>query len=116
LLVGDGRWQFLLGRVRMVDSGVPCELGEWTHLALVCEGNKAQLWINGQPAGRPFVGQPHLPDTSFSIGCDHVNNPAMAFVGEIDEVRLSTLSGRFRPEMLLFRSSSPKGEKGGTGK
>ena len=116
LLIGDGHWQYLFGDVKTIDSGVPCELGVWTHLALVYERDRSQLWVNGKPVGTPSTEWPKMPDLSFSIGCDHTALPSLAFNGEIDEVRLSKLLGPFCPEMLLFRSSPPKREKGDGGK
>jgi hypothetical protein len=102
LLILDGRWHYSISPIRMVDSGVRAVVGKWTHLALVCTGDRSQLWIDGRPVGKPFRGLPATPDTCFTIGTDHVNNPRMTFNGEIDEVRLLRLSGRFSPEMLLF--------------
>ena len=53
LMVWDGRWQFMLGKLAMADSGIPCEPGKWTHLALVRQQGSVQLWLNGRPAGQP---------------------------------------------------------------
>lgn len=115
ILMNKGHWKFIFGMVGFFDSGVSCELGKWTHLALVCDREKAQLWVNGRPAGKPTALRVRIPDASFSIGCDHTTNPPFAFRGEIDEVRLSKLLGPFQPAMLLFKSPPSTGEKGTTG-
>ena len=85
-----------------MDSGVRCELGKWTHVALVCERESLQLWVNGRPAGEPLRHRPNTPTTSFSIGCDQTTNRQFSLQGEIDEVRLSRLLGPFRAGMLLL--------------
>ncbi len=110
LFLGNGTWQFLLGGIHWFDSGVRCAIGQWTHLALVCDHGTMQIWVDGRPAGEPTTWTPHVPDRSFSIGCDHTTNPHFSFNGEIDEVRLSQLTGPFKPEMLLLAPTSAKGD------
>jgi hypothetical protein len=104
LLVWDRKWQYLLGDVSRVDSGIPCEMGRWTHLALVCEAGKSQLWVNGRPAGQPFAAVIKEPSRSFVIGGyrEEGQSHSHPFDGQIDEVRLFEFRGLFLPEMLLF--------------
>jgi hypothetical protein len=99
----NGRWHGALEAIAWIDSGVACEVGKWTHLALVCERGKSQLWINGMPVGNVIDALPIMPDGRFTIG-GNVGDPH-GFDGEIDEVRLSTFIGPFRPEMLLLRKA-----------
>jgi hypothetical protein len=106
LAIIDGRWHFVFESVEDCDSGVACDIGKWTHLALVCERGKAQLWINGRPVGRVLDAIPNMPDGPFTIGGD-VSYPKRVLNGEIDEVRLSTFVAPFRPEMLLLRKAEP---------
>jgi hypothetical protein len=106
LAVRDGRWHGVLEDVGYTDSGLACESGKWTHLALVCERGKAQLWVNGRQAGNVLDAIPNVPDGPFTIG-GYIGDPERAFDGEIDEVRLSTFMAPFRPEMLLFRTADP---------
>lgn len=114
LLEIGGRWQYVLGGVAYVDSGIPCEPGKWTHLALVHNGSDGvtQLWINGQPTG-PASNLPlKRSNNSFMIGGapDFVDPVPTSFDGQIDEVRLSQFSGSFDPKVLLCSpagSSSP---------
>jgi hypothetical protein len=102
LTVENGRWTGVFGGVGWIDSGVACEIDQWTHLALVCERGKARLWMNGQPVGRGLDAVPNMPDGPFTIG-GQIGHPECTFNGEIDEVRLSTFVAPFRPEMTLFR-------------
>jgi hypothetical protein len=100
LVARDGRWQYLFGGIVQGDVGVPCELGKWTHLALVCEQGKMRMWINGRPVGAPHDGFPNAPNGTLAIGGDYFN-PPLAFNGAIDEVRLSKFQPPFSPTMLL---------------
>jgi hypothetical protein len=104
LAVVDGRWYGVLEAVGWIDSGVACEIGKWTHLALVCERGKSQLRINGMPVGKAIDTLPIMPDGRFTIG-GSPESSQRAFNGEIDEVRLSTFIGPFRPEMLQLRKA-----------
>jgi hypothetical protein len=97
------RWQFMFGGVCFGDSGIPCEVGKWTHLALVCERGRSQLWVNGRPAGQVVNVLPNVPTGPFTIGGIPVSqNPTQCLDGQIDEVRLSEFLAPFRPEMLLL--------------
>ncbi len=102
LLLQDGRWQYFFGGVAFLDSGTACEPGKWTHLALVYENGKLQLWINGKPTEASRTDQAfHRPDASFMIG-GNPRMPSETFDGRIDEVRYSEFRSPFRPEMLLL--------------
>lgn len=100
----NGTWQFVFERVAICDSGVACELGKWTHLALVCERGSARLWVNGRAAGKAINAIPKVPDGPFGIGALYQRGQC-AFSGEIDEVRLSTFIAPFQREMLLLRKT-----------
>ena len=102
LLVRDDEWQYMFGGIYW-GLGIPCEVGKWTHLALVCERGKTQFWVDGRAVGKPHDGIPNIPDGSFAIG-GTPNNPPQSFNGQIDEVRLSTFLAPFQPEMLLWKS------------
>ncbi len=107
LLLQDGRWQYFFGGIAFADSGVACEPGKWTHLALVHENGRTQLWINGRPAAKSCTDQAfHRPDASFMIG-GNPRQPSETFNGQIDEVRYSEFPSPFRPEMLLLSKEQP---------
>ena len=61
LMTISRRWQFMFCGVCFGDSGVPCEVGKWTHLALVCQRGRSQLWVNGRPAGQVVNVLPNVP-------------------------------------------------------
>ena len=112
----NGREWWLLGPIGVptCESGSLCELGKWTHVALVCERGKLQLWVNGRLA-REFgnTSAPVSPNGSFAIGGAPKNlDPShyFSFDGQIDEVRLSRFQGTFNPKMLLFHESSERGK------
>jgi hypothetical protein len=106
LAVVEDRWFGVLEGVGWIDSGVVCEIGKWTHLALVCERGKSRIWVNGQPARDVLNAVPNMPDGLFVIASE-AGYPERVFNGEIDEVRLSTFIAPFRPEMLLLRKAEP---------
>ena len=105
LIALNGRWACLLGQVGILKGVKRCHPGKWTHLALVCERGRVQLWVNGRPDGRPIDSTLNLPNGPFSIG-GSVENPESSLPGDIDEVRLSEFRAPFRPEMLLFPSAT----------
>jgi hypothetical protein len=89
-------------------SQIACELGKWTHVALVCERGKLQIWINGRLAKDFGVQAMPMPSGAFSIGGapESVAKIPNGFDGQIDEIRLSKFRPPFDPRMLLFRQSS----------
>ena len=121
---GIQRFRAVAGRRRVVlfqgalsygQTGVSCEPGKWTHVALVCEKRDVQFWVNGRLAkdfGNDFP--PMLPTGAFSIGGapGTVASDAYSFDGQIDEVRLSEFRGPFRPEMLLLTPPGGENKKG----
>jgi hypothetical protein len=96
-----------------MDSGIDCELGKWTHLALVCQYRTLQFWINGRLA-KDFgeTATVRAPSGAFTIGGapETIGNVPNGFNGEIDEVRLSKFRAPFDPSMLLFRQSDAPGK------
>jgi hypothetical protein len=116
LMVWDGKWLFLLGGKTYGNSGATCEPGRWTHIALVCEGGKSQLWANGQPVGVPYSSGVNVPSRCFAIGGyrEEGKTASHSLDGEVDEVRLFEFQAPFKPEMLLFQA--PRNESSQTGK
>jgi hypothetical protein len=97
----NGTWQCVFENVGMCKSGVACELDKWTHVAVVCERGRSQLWVNGKAVGEAIDAIPNAPDGPFGIGALYPRR-LCAFNGDIDEVRLSTFVAPFRPAMLLL--------------
>jgi hypothetical protein len=82
---------------------------QWTHLALVFDGQRATLYVNGQPQAEKTTGaKPTHNRQPFYIGADpdRRGRPRRFFTGAIDEVRLSTAvryTGPFIPASVLQR-------------
>lgn len=96
-------WGCLFGGVtQQYFENAPVQINHWTHLALVCEGETARLFVDGQLAGTAEIQQWHRPSGKFYIG----GRGAEPFAGEIDEVRLSRLARPYRPEFSLHRGVS----------
>jgi len=61
-------------------AATPLTASAWAHLAVVCEGSKTTLFVNGEPAGTAAVGMPAL-DAPVILG-------GTGFTGEIDELQI----------------------------
>ncbi len=74
--------------------------GQWTHLALVCEGAKSTLYVNGELAAAAAAGLPSL------------NSPIVlggGFAGDIDELEIHKVA---RPVgFIKLAAFSQSGEK-----
>jgi biopolymer transport protein ExbB len=71
---------------RLAASGV-LTVGTWKHLAVVSDGAKATLYVNGVAMGMASAPLPALT-TPLSLGADAGGSGA-PFVGEIDELEIS---------------------------
>ena len=74
LALSGGEWFCLQGggekQAWWLTSGVQCDVGKWTHLALVVsEGGTCQFWVNGRLA-KDFGSQSDIimPSGQFAIG------------------------------------------------
>ncbi len=79
-------------RYASVQSGPILKPGVWTHLAGVFDGGALTLYLDGKPAGStPASGLRTRNNLPLYIGADpdHRGQPGRAFLGWIDEVRLS---------------------------
>jgi hypothetical protein len=95
------QWTVVLEGRRFCLSSQPCQLEQWTHLALV-QTRPRQLWlyVNGKSVGEPFTGPVLQPTGSLYVG--GTNNAALpdGFTGQIDEVRLTQFDARFGSTFL----------------
>jgi hypothetical protein len=101
---GD-QWGGLFGGVAFLGFGVPVELDQWTHLALVRDGGVAQLYVDGQLVPGSFSNTPNVPSGAFMIGGNAVSG-GENFLGQIDDVRLSLFTGPFDPATMLGMNSA----------
>jgi hypothetical protein len=85
------------------------EWGQWTHLALVFDGKKATLYVNGQLQAEETTGAtPTHNRHPLYVGADPNGRgkPTRFFTGMIDEVRLSSVARYdtpFRPRPVFER-------------
>jgi hypothetical protein len=88
---------------------MPWEWHKWAHVALVFDGRKASLFIDGrlQAEENTSAAATHNAHPLY-IGADpdHRGKPISFFVGHIDEVRLSDMArykGPFTPAKVFKR-------------
>ncbi len=60
----------------------PLTPGTWAHLAVVCEGGKSSLYVNGELAGAVNTGLPGMNSNLF------VGGENSGFSGELDELQI----------------------------
>ncbi|UXH77416.1 DUF2341 domain-containing protein [Roseateles amylovorans] len=85
--------------------GLPIQAAQWSHLAVKADAKTVTLLVGGRPAARLPVGLPAL-STAASMGADAGAGQGGAFVGSIDEVRLSKVA---RPDALLLADAVSQG-------
>lgn len=89
---GD-RWVLVSGGAGVVGIGEVAK-DVWTHLAMVVDGEKGSVWINGKKTGT--FNPTKAIASNFSIAVSEEEKDA--FYGEVYEVRYSTFSsGKFDP-------------------
>lgn len=81
------------GAAQQTAPGSPIPSGSWTHLAVVADGSKLTLYVNGDAAGTLNAALPALTGP-LAIGGDPNNPGAAGVAGELDELNLS---GTARP-------------------
>ncbi|MBN2712542.1 MAG: LamG domain-containing protein, partial [Planctomycetes bacterium] len=59
-------------RAKTVKSDTVANAGEWVHVAVVYDGNKAAFYINGNPAGEKECGSLEYNDSIAIIGSDDI--------------------------------------------
>ena len=79
------------GNAQRSPSGPALAPGAWTHLAVVAEGGKISLFVNGEPFTQLQAELPALtgPLVLGGLSADAPSAGTSRFVGEIDEMELS---------------------------
>ena len=90
---------------RRTAAAAPLAKGQWTHLALVADGQKATLYVGGKQVAVAPVALPALNGPT-AIGGDAPGGALAGFQGGIDEVRLSKIA---RPEALILADAASQG-------
>jgi hypothetical protein len=92
-----------------LSAPAPWDWSQWTHLALVFDGHRATLYVNGQPqAVQTTEARATDNDQPLYIGADpdQNGNASRFFTGTLDEVRLSSVArydGPFTPQTVFQR-------------
>ncbi|MEM6550545.1 MAG: LamG domain-containing protein [Planctomycetota bacterium] len=102
-LNNDGGWGVVYGKATAGWSRIGT--GQWTHLAVIHDGDKASFFVNGKPAGvandAKSWGFP--TDRPLMIGLPVNTEKHQPFAGDLDELRVFTFEpGGFDPNQLLI--------------
>ncbi|MEM6459384.1 MAG: LamG domain-containing protein [Planctomycetota bacterium] len=97
----DGVWGVVYGRGTVGFRKLPVD--RWSHVALVVDGKRTTLYVNGNPAGSAdLVPWGYKPATGLSVGYKAKNN-TNHYEGLIDEARVFTFApGGFSTNDLLL--------------
>jgi hypothetical protein len=86
---------FQEGGYRFLETAKPWPWERWTHLALVCGGGKARLFVDGKLSQEvDTAGARSRNRRPLFVGADpdRRNRPGHFFEGAVDEVRLSSIA------------------------
>ncbi|MDT0559405.1 choice-of-anchor D domain-containing protein [Ichthyenterobacterium sp. W332] len=81
-------WRDSGGSYRSIASSIAIPADEWHHLAIIHNGTRATLYIDGVEDTSANLAPPAATDESFYIGAAAKNTPQNFFHGNIDEVRV----------------------------
>jgi biopolymer transport protein ExbB len=82
----------------------PLKQGDWSHLAVVADGQTVKIYVNGVEAGAASAALPAVAGPIFLGGAD-----GRPFTGSLDEVRLSKVA---RPAAMLMAEAQGEGPSG----
>jgi hypothetical protein len=108
----EGRWGGHTPKQHFIGAA-PCEVGKWTHLALVHQSDRCVFLVNGFQAGTTWVPTETIADDFLVVGgfqdleSDKVSE---VFPGKLDEIRVIELKRPFKPQML--NCVAPRGQSG----
>ena len=87
-----------------VQAGAAIRQREWTHLALVADGQTIKIFVNGVEAAAASAALPQLDGPILIGGAE-----GRPFTGAIDEARLSKTA---RPAAMLLATANAEGPQG----
>ena len=82
----------------------PLKQGDWSHLAVVADGQALKIYVNGVEAGAASAALPAVAGPISLGGAD-----GRPFTGSLDEVRLSKVA---RPAAMLLAEAEGEGPSG----
>ena len=88
-------------------SALPLTPDSWAQLAVVCEGAKTALYVNGEQSATVGAGLPGM-NTRFMLGGD-TKEGATGFVGELDELQIHKVARS--PGFVQLATLGQGGEK-----
>ena len=92
-------------------SGRPVPIGQWTHVAVVCDTGDFRIYLNGSPesgvqwmetARNQGVTQPGSDGTILCVGGPGPDALTGFFDGLVDELRFSTVARTFEPDPAVL--------------
>jgi len=95
------------GGLRAATPGASVSLNAWAHVALVYNGNMAQLYLNGSPSGSPSVAHPETFNNPLRLGYAVI--PASGestFQGRLDEISLYSAALSATEVQSIFTAGS----------
>lgn len=98
--------------VQQTAPGSPIEVNTWRHLAVIADGSKVTLFLDGQIYATLNTTIPAIA-SAFAIGGDATNPQATGLAGEVDELNLSKIA---RPAGLLRLAAVAQGGTADTDK
>ncbi len=83
----------------------PLAVGQWAHLALVCDGGKSALYVNGELAAAVGAGLPALNSKLILGGSEN----GSGFTGDLDELQIHKVART--PGFIQLAAFSQSGDK-----
>lgn len=103
-----GCWGVIFGKASIGYHPLP--IGQWTHLAMVLDGEVARFYCNGKPCGEVKGKTPWGYKTTSPMRIGMPNDKGQKnFHGRIDAIRVFTFEpGKFDPSDLSYFQTHPK--------
>jgi alpha-tubulin suppressor-like RCC1 family protein len=98
------------GGIGLFGSGVTIDVESWTHVALVINNAKGQVYVNGVAEGSSFDLTAITPTTNFTVGANTLG--AQNLKGVVDEVRFWSRPLTAQEVALRYESITPTDEAG----
>lgn len=81
----DDRFRFYAHEMEDIDGGFAVPTGQWTHVAVTCDGQRMRFFRDGTPV-REVAVAPRISDVSAPLMIGSLVDRSFPFAGAIDEV------------------------------